>query len=173
MKIPKFKLYTSVICVALLLPNLTLAYLTTDQTATKLNNNTVLYTISYKFGFLNRDLHMPMGATRDTATTSPYVAYRILNGELTSSAGEVSSFVLTSDEDVQIKDNQYFLPRGKNAIFTLVTIFTIPDDEKNELADFSQIISSLPFTMVDNGKATPARLNPSELQYYRTPGVKF
>jgi hypothetical protein len=37
----------------------------------------------------------------------------------------------------------------------------------------SLLVTRLPFTMVKDGEVIPAYLNPSELQYYRTPKIDF
>ncbi len=173
MKIPKLKLYTGFICVALFIPNLSFAYLTTDQTAHRINDNTFLYTISYRFGSTDRELYMPIGATRNNGEANEYLNYNILNGDLKTNIGTSSSIVLTTDEDVRIKGAEYHIPRGKDAVFTLVTLLRVDESEINEVANFSKIVSSLPFKMVGNDKTIDGHLNPSELQYYRTPSIKY
>ncbi|KXJ98177.1 MAG: hypothetical protein UZ19_OD1000776 [Parcubacteria bacterium OLB19] len=48
-------LIISLFAMALVLPQDASAYETTEQAAVRINDNTVLYTITYKFGFLNRE----------------------------------------------------------------------------------------------------------------------
>ena len=151
-------------------PTLSHAYQTTSQTAVPYGNDKVLFTVSYKFGFLNRDLYMPISAVRglDTTDTSGNLGYGIVaGGVIDAKIGRTTGLVLSSAE---IKDGQYYLPRGKNGSFTLVVVM----DSKPALntKDLSLLMTSLPFTMVEKGKSYQAFLNPSELQYYVTPKVK-
>ena len=176
MNINKMKLYTGALAILLLLPNLSLAYFTTSQSATRLTENTVLYTVTYRFGFAERELYMPIMAVRgiQAPTSSPFMGYQIMNNDDTvSTIGVSNSIVLSKDKDVQIKSGQYYLPPQKSAEFTLVTLLTIPPEQKTEDLDLSLLVTNLPFTMVDNGTPIPAHLNPSELQYYHTPSINF
>lgn len=146
------------------------AYFTTSQTATAYGPDKVLFTISYKFGFLNRDLYMPISAIRglDTTNTSGNLGYGVVaDGVIDSKIGRTTALVLSS---AAIKDGQYFVPKGKNGTFTLVVVM----DNKPALntKDLSLLVTSLPFTMIDNNKIIVAKLNPSELQYYVTPKLK-
>lgn len=170
----KMKLFVGIFAITLLIPGTTMAYFTTDQTATRLNAETVLYTVTYEFGFPSRELYMPIGAVRDDASTtsSPYLKYSILDTEDNPiTTGNSAALVFSNDEDVQIKDNQYFLAAGKSAKFTLVTILNIPVEEQLNASNQSLLVTSLPFTMINDGTPIPAHLNPSELQYYRTPAI--
>lgn len=173
MNTPKLKLYTGIICLALLIPGFSEAYLTTNQSATRINSDTIIFTVSYKFGHGSRDLYMPIGAVRGitTESNSPYLGYTIKSGEDTTEAGQVAGLVLTNDKNVVIKDAEYFIPAGESAEFTLFTIFNIPITEQENLGDLSLLVSNLSFTMIDESNEIPARLNPSELQYYQTPAV--
>jgi hypothetical protein len=175
MKTSKLKLYITAICVSLLLPSLSSAYFTTDQSATRLTSDTILFTVSYTFGHSDRELYMPIGAMRgiDTKSNSPYAGYTVLNDDEVTEEGTTSAIVLTKNKSVEIKDNQYFLPAGKRAEFTLVTLLSIPESEQNNSDDLSLIMSNLPFTMIDEGTEFAARLNPSELQYYVTPSIEL
>lgn len=149
------------------------AYFSTAQTATKINERTTLFTVTYKFGFLNRELYMPIIAEQNLSTTSSKfaVGYTILdNQETVLETGSATSLVLTADEDVVIKGARYYLPQGKSAEFTLVTLVTTPTEVTT---DASLLVSHLPFIMVKEGEEISARLNPSEMQYYRTPTVEL
>ena len=154
-----------------LLPISSEAYFTTSQTATRITDNTTLYTISFDFGFPTRDLVMPIGAIRDTTDeASPYIEYEFVDSDNEASIlGTSAGIILTESEDVEIKNNQYFLPAGESARFSLVTLVTLPADSKEQ--DLALRVSHLPFTMVIDGNNLPAQLNPSELQYYITPSL--
>jgi len=174
MNTQKLKLAAGIFLFTLLLPNASDAYFTTAQSATQINQNTILYTVTYQFGFLNRELYMPIVATRDLATTSKdfRIGYSILNGDTPTNLGTAQTIALSSDEDVQIKDGRYYLPDRKSAEFTLVTLLTVSPELLAANPDLSLLVTNLPFLMIKDGVDVPAHLNPSELQYYRTPAVK-
>lgn len=171
MKTHKMKLVAWLFVLALFIPQSSQAYFTTAQSATKLSADTFLFTISYKFGFQNRGLYMPIMAVRDNdATSSPTRAeYAILQDGAVISAGLSNAIVLTNDSAVVIKDGQYYLPPGKTATYTLVTLLTIPQTEQDQL---SLLMTHLPFTFLIDGAKSNLQLNPTELQYYRTPAVE-
>lgn len=116
---------------------------------------------------------MPIGALRDSgADISPYIEYEILDDDdSVVTEGKAAGLILAQGGDVEIKDNQYYLPAGKSARFTLFALLSI-EDNLNEI-EANLHINSLPFTMVDEGNKIHAKLNPSELQYYVTPTVSF
>jgi len=176
MNINKLKLLSGTFCVVLLFPNVSQAYLSTAKSAARLTPDTVLFTVKYKFGFLNRELYMPIGAVRGLSATdkSPYLGYTIFDKDhATTSIGSSVGLVLTSDEDIEIKNGQYYLPKSKGAEFTFITLLTIPTEQRATDLDLSLQVTRLPFTLIEDGEALNARLNPSELQYYLTPDVKL
>jgi len=147
------------------------AYFTTAQSATKITENTTLFTVTYRFGFLNRELYMPIITERGLKAdaTKFSVGYELITAtDKIVSIGSTTALVLTNDKDIQIKNNRYYLPEGKSAEFTFVAFVTTPADETTNA---SLLVSHLPFIMVDKGQEIPARLNPSEMLYYRTPEV--
>jgi len=153
-----------------MVPGATHAYLTTSQTAVPYGNDKILFTVSYKFGFLNRDVYMPISAVRglDTNDKSGNLGYGVVvDGVIDVKIGSTTALVLSSAE---IKDGRYYLPRGKNGTFTLVAI--MDNKPAQNAKNLSLLVTSLPFTMVEKGKNYEAQLNPSELQYYVTPKVK-
>ncbi len=170
------KIFLLVIIAFVSLPQISSAYLTTEQTATKLDANTFLFTVTYKFGFLNRELRMPIGAVRGVSfgATSPFAGYVIQNdGKMVVTKGEAHSIVLSG---AKVIDNEYYLPPGKASNFTLITVLNLTPEMiavADEESRLSLLITSLPFTMIDKGKDIPARLNPSELQYYVTPELSI
>ncbi len=171
------------------MPSITHAYLTTAQSAVDLGNGTALLTVSYKFGFLNREVYLPILADRNKKIDGKGTdaGYSILfDGK---NAGQATTSVLTSNiataslnytvlpgkskaivlSKAEIKDGRYYIPKGKSEVFTLIALV---DLSKSNLKDnVSLLMTSLPFTMVDKSKKIDARLNPSELQYYKTPEI--
>ncbi|MCD5381326.1 MAG: hypothetical protein LR008_01995 [Candidatus Pacebacteria bacterium] len=170
----KIKLFIGAFAALLILPSTTHAYFTTEQSVVKITDDTVLFTVTYSFGIPGRELYMPIGAIRSNngQTPSPYLEYNIIGDkETTFTAGTAGSLVFTNDKDVEIRNNQYYLPASESADFTLVSLVTIPKESQTQ--NLSLLVTSLPFTMVVDGNSYNNNLNPSELQYYRTPEAKF
>jgi hypothetical protein len=168
------------------IPTPSQAYLTTSQSAVDLGNEMVLFTVSYKFGFLNREVYMPIAAKRnkDFSDVGTDAGYSILfdgKNDAQATTSKISSGVTLNYtvlpgkaraivlSDAEIKDNRYYLPQGKSATFTLVALVDMSNSEAKE--DISLLMTSLPFTMIKDGAPIEARLNPSELQYYKTPEI--
>lgn len=174
MNTKKMKLWTMSLFVFICLPSVSEAYFTTNQEVTKINELSALYSITYEFGFPEREVYMPIIALRGETvpTEGLYAGYVLVNDDDEKiQIGKMNGIVLTTDEDVQIKNNQYYVPAGKSASFTLVALLTIKEETIED--DVSMLVSQLPFTMIDDDSVIPAHLNPSELQYYRTPALKF
>lgn len=174
MNTKKMKLWAISLFIFTILPSTSAAYFTTSQKAIQINESTALYSITYKFGFSDREVYMPIIALRGNSVPEDglYAGYILVNEdgeEITE--GKMSGIIITSNEDVQIKNNQYFIPAGKSATFTLVTLLTAPEKTIDEKV--SILMSQLPFTMIAADSIIPAHLNPSELQYYKTPALGF
>lgn len=171
MKNIKNYLIVSLFFVALVLPQNSSAYETTKQSATLLNDHTILYTITYRFGFLNREVYMPIGAVRglENGSSSPYVGYDILSKGITTDAGNAGALVLSKAE---IKNNQYFLPEGKAGDFTLVAILSLPKDGSLDQKNTVLKMNHLPFIMVKDKDMGRTFLNEREMEPYITPAVK-
>ncbi len=144
------------------------AYMTTKQSARVLNDTTALFTITYRFGFLNRELYIPVSANRIASTTArDSVGYTFVDRhQNTLMTGSTTALVLST---AAIKDGMYYLPQGKSADFTLVALLTVPKGMTPE--KYALQVTSLPFDMIVEGKTVKGQLNPSELQYYVTPTV--
>lgn len=159
-----------------LIPQATFAYFTTDQKAVQINEDTLLYTVTYRFGLKNSELRMPVGAVRGVrfGDTSPYLGYTLLkDSETPVTKGNTYSIVLS---DAKIVDNEYYLPAGKTGSFTLVTLVKLASDlilAKDDDYNLSLRVTSLPFTIIRDGKDIKARLNPTELKYYTTPELNL
>ena len=176
MNTQKLKLYFGAIALLFLLPSASQAYFTTAQSATQITDDTILYTVTYKFGFAERELYMPIMAQRGIGVEDESVnaGYSILSeDDSVIEVGEANALILTSDTDVEIRDNQYYLPAGESASFTLLALLTIPAGQRLNDTDLSLLVTNLPFTMVADSAVIPNRLNPSELQYYRTPSINL
>lgn len=167
MKNIKNYLAGSLFFIALYLPQNSSAYETTEQTATLLNDHTVLYTITYHFGFLNREVYLPIGAVRGLKNGSivPYVGYDILVDGKATTSGKVGALVLSKAE---IKNNQYFLATGKAADLTLVAILELPKGDSLDPKKTALKMNHLPFTIVKDKEAGRTFLNEREMEPYIT-----
>lgn len=176
---------------AFIVPSTTQAYSVTKTSATDLGNGYALFTVTYKFGFLNRDLYMPVLANRNTkfTETGSNVNYSILfDGQTKATAttstmnnsdlsvnlnysilpGKAKAIVLSK---AVIKDNQYYVPRGTSETFTLIALVDMRSSTiKNNL---SLQMTSLPFTLVETKKKIEARLKEAELASYKTSAVSL
>lgn len=174
MNTQKMKLILGIFLVTLIIPNFSNAYFTTSQSATKITDHTILYTVTYRFGFEDRELYMPIMAKRGLEFDSQDFAlgYDIFNNQTVTTIGKTNALVLTDNDKIKIKDGQYYLAPSQVAQFTLVTLLTIPKDiEKSNL---SLLVTHLPFTMIKaDNNVINTKLNPSELQYYQTPAIKI
>lgn len=171
----KIKIFLLVVVAFVALPQVSAAYFTTAQTATKLDADTFLFTVTYRFGLDGRDLRMPVLSRRGLSSALvPYAGYVIQNdGKRTIEKGDAYSIVLS---DAKVLGNEYFVPAGKVSTFTLVTVLKLTPEMiavADEESKLSLLMTNLPFTMTEEGKDIPARLNPSELQYYQTPALSI
>jgi hypothetical protein len=181
--------FSAVVLVAVVFPGITQAYSVTNTSATDLGNGYALFTVTYKFGFLNRDLYMPVLANRNTKFTEAgsNVNFSILfDGQTKATAttstmnnsdmsvnlnysilpGKAKAMVLSN---AAIKDNQYYVPKGTSDTFTLVALVDLRTIATKD--DISLQMTSLPFTLVDGKKQTAARVQETELAPFKTSEV--
>jgi len=164
-----FPLPVLLVILSMLIPNLTFAYFSTNQTATVINDSQILFTVTYKFGFKKYNGMMPIGAVRglEFGNPSPYLGYKILDKQgKTVIDGTAYSIVLS---DAKVVNNSYYIPKGVLKTFTLVTLYSLP--KETSINDVSLRVTSLPFMMQNEKKEITTKMNPSELQYYTTPIV--
>lgn len=149
-------------------PGTSEAYLSTAQSAVRLTPEYSLFTVTYRFGFLNRDTYLPVLAVRglENGDSKPVVGYEIVTNEgLRVQHGTTTAIVLGN---TQIKGNQYFLPAKKNGDFTLLVLYKHDANRSNIAAQ----VTSLPFVFETNGAKTGTFLHESELKDYKTPALK-
>lgn len=142
------------------------AYEMTDATATKLTDRSSLFTISYRFGFLNREAELPMMTSRD-GQKGTIVGYSLVDkdGKVVQT-GEAPGVVLSKAS--LNKDRGYEISRGKNADFTLVVITRdVPMTN-----DLRLVVNHLPFFMIEGGLGIGASVPKDTLTSYQTPLAK-
>lgn len=106
----------------LLLPLVSFAYETTEQSAYRLSDTVALYTVSYEFGFLNADLWMPIQARQNIMDRSlrPQISYSLYNAtDQLINDGTTYAIVLS---DAEVDGNYYYVPAGERAEFTLLVL---------------------------------------------------
>lgn len=153
-------------------PTATFAYFTTSQSAIALNENTILFSIKYKFGMVNSDLEMPIGAIRNAEFNGEktYLGYELFaDGQKVSTIG-AAGLVLSN---AKVDKNKYLVPKGASEEFQLIVIAKIADISLLKNPDLLLKVTSLPFTIINNGIKYPNHLNKGELNYYQTPEVRL
>ncbi len=169
MNMNKLKLALTTVLLCAGLPFTASAYETTSQTATLVAPDTIMYTVSYTFGFLNRETKVPIAALRaENDSKFFHVGYNFMHDAEVIESGLSNAIVLTSDEDVEIVDGAYYLPEGRSAEFTLVSFYTIPAEQ---LSTVALQITELPFEMIEDEEGTLTGVAPAQLVQYRTPSI--
>jgi hypothetical protein len=172
MKIKNFVSLAVFAVVLLSVPASTYAYFTTTQSAMRINEDTIMYTVSYRFGSDSYGFLMPIAALQNDTKTNftNYAEYTLFNGSEESKNISSNALVFSN---AKIENNQYFIPKGESSLFTLVSLVTLPKEAKENLDELSLQVTKLPFMLVEGKKEIKNGLNPSELQYYKTPVIKF
>lgn len=139
------------------------AYFTTKQEAFTVNQKYAVFLIDFSFGHADHSITIPLLAstTETRATTS--LSYQVLNSTESVAQGAVTGIVIG---DVPLAHGVYMVPKGKAGHFTLLAVYTKSPIEPS--GAFHMSVSGLPFTFDGTQEL---QLNPSELQYYRTPSV--
>ena len=147
----------------------TYAYFTKEQSAQRLDDTHILYTITYDFGSQRSDFLMPALALRSSefnreATT---LTYQLYNGDEVFSGGSATGIVLSK---ASIKGQNYFIPRGVAKRFVFVSLLTLPNKD-TDMSNLRLHVTNLPFEMISTKQSLKGQLNPSELKYYATPAI--
>lgn len=164
----KLKLVLCTLCGLLFLPNLASAYEVTDTNAVRLNDDTVLFSITYKFGFLNRESLYPIIANQGNSESPEMLDYEVRGGGEAFEAF-APAVVLSDDEDVEVRDGMYYLPEGKNAEFTLIGLLALDESDPREVLQL--VINRLPYTTLNDGEMAHSEVLPEELPDYRSPQI--
>jgi hypothetical protein len=157
-------------------PGVSAAFETTGQKAIRLDETTMLYMVQFEFTFLNRDVRIPIGAVRDLKYGSelPYIGYTLLGTGKTLSTLGTSYGVLLSE--AQVLGKEYYVPRGKKAKFTLVTLVKLPADLKTiqeAQPELSVAITSLRIVLMEAGAESVYQHDVKSLEPYTTPSIKI
>jgi len=157
-----FALLCSVIY--LMSPISTQAYFTTHQSAQKIGNSAILFTVDYVFGSGSYDMELPILTKQQTELESGYLSYQIYDDaepeENDVVSGEATGLVLS---DATISENTtYSIESGATKKMTLVVLF-VPD---SPIAGdkYTLQVEALPFLI----GGTENKLNTPELRPYTT-----
>lgn len=147
------------------------AYFTTAQSAEFLEDGKgILYTVTYDFGTEKYDMYLPIFPTR--TNNLEVLSYKFVDEieNETYRAGE-SIGVVTSN--AEIRDGSYFIPKGEARRLTMMVLLMLPTVPSENDFNVALQMTGLPFKMIAASKEVDTYLNPSELQYYRTPAVSL
>lgn len=143
------------------------AYESGLKTAQKLSPIHQLYSISFTWGFEDRDLLIPVLAKRGLAydEASTTVGYELESeGGLRVKTGTTTAFVIAN---LPIENGFYRLAAGETATFRLLAL--------HEAASSTQKLklkaSALPFNLETKGKVSKTYLHPHELTKYVTDAI--
>lgn len=150
-------------------PLTTFGYYTTDQTVTKVTDQTALYSVTYNFGLANRDVYLPITTQRNLAFADTQdiqsVGYSFIsstNG--TPTDGTAVGLILS---DAPIVNNMYKIGAGHRANFTLFVVLTLDADDPK--AKYALQVDKLPFIVESSDSSQEQReLNNYELSNYVT-----
>lgn len=150
------------------IPNGAHAYVTFDQSAREVNEQTGLFYIDFAFGHANKPIYIPVQAMRsEDAVAANMLSYELFdNGETVTRRGETTGLVLSTAD---IVDSYYYIPAGEQANFRLAIILTTESDTPE--TDYTLGVTHLPFLLGEDMREQ--ELNPSELSYYMTPQIEL
>ncbi len=165
MKKLHISLFAALFALVLISPQSTNAASTSAQSAVRLTDSHVLFTITYDIGFLNRATYAPLMA--NTGKIGNEVSYSITaangNKMYVPSAGFITA------KNAVVENNFYRLEYGKKSDFTLAVIAEIPKSE----TDYTLTITKMPFILINKDNSTRiSEYTPTQLAAYKTPGVK-
>lgn len=152
MKINRFFTATVFVAIFLLSAPQANAYEVTERHITRLSDTVTMYTLTYKFGFLNADAWMPIVASKSSSKS--------MNGNQTS------SIILSS---AAIEGSKYYVPMKKNADFTLLVL----EQHAVGASKNSVQVNELPITIQKKGEGKKLwTLQGEELKDFTIPKKK-
>ena len=147
----------------------TYAYFTKEQSAQRLDDTHILYTVTYDFGSQKSDFLMPILALRSSEYNRELstLTYEFYNDDEVYREGSATGIVLSK---ASIKGQNYFIPRGVAKRFVFVSLLTLPNKD-TDVSNLRLHVTNLPFEMISTKQSLKGQLNPSELKYYVTPTI--
>jgi len=153
------------VAILILSPITSHAYGTSEQSAVRLSDTHVLFSITYKLGFINRASSLPLIAN---TSSSKDLSFTIIDNDNNETMIKTHSIILADKS--KLKNKRYFLPEGSSSDFTLIVVAEIPvdDTKKHKLQ-----ITNLPFITIDQGNAVKlGKVDKNTLSEFVTPYTK-
>lgn len=148
------------------LPTSANAYEVVETSAVRLTPEHTMMTITYRFGFLNREYRMPLFADRTNGGRGTTVGYNLVNRDgKVISEGKTAALVFAKAEVI---NRAYQLPQGRNTDFTFVAFVRTTGITE----DFSLHLTRLPFTLIDRDVTIGAAVTDKDLARYQTEFVR-
>jgi len=160
-----------VIVAGMFSPATSLAYTSTAQHAERVSDTHVLFSITFKAGFLNRAAEVPFFAIPESTESNVFaLRYKIHNEEDKSNPNiKTQGFILPKAHTAFNASGQYSLPYGRDAYFVLYVIAEIP---KNSTEKYALSVTSLPFLATDtDGSHSLISVDSGTLKDYKTPSI--
>jgi len=149
------------------------AYLTTKQEATRISDNLALFQIEYSFGRKDDAVYMPVRAARNQVwgTQNKQIGFEIIKDGVVTNEGQAAGVVIApiAFSLPNSSNEQYVTPVGMALPMSLFVILQV--EPSATTSSYRIQVTDLPFYLGKDMKYQ--KLNPSELQYYRTPAVKL
>lgn len=143
------------------------AYRSFEQTTTKLNDTTILFTITFAFGTKTNEFFIPSLTNRNTPYLSDedIVGYELLKNGTSTTSGTSHSIVLA---DLSVTEGEYRIPVASTGRFTFVSVVQF-NEPILDTDDYQIQITSLPHYV---GEARDRRfVNEFELATFITPSL--
>ncbi len=148
------------------------AYQAVETHAVKLSENTLMFTITSRFSYMNYGLQLPLLAKRNDVAqaTYPYAGYALYteDGDVYTK-GQTSAAVLS---DAKLTKLGYVAPKNEAEHFTLLVLLTLPEGTDSGTGIYLKTTTQ-PFGLIKDGVITPSQLDRGQLQTHKTPVIKL
>ncbi len=134
------------------------AYEVTDTYALRLNEQSALYVVIFRFGFLNRETYVPRQAAQNYDTGIDTIGFTLVDSAGAPLAGGLSIARVISNASTT-NNNYYHIPDGRNREFAITALV----DTTNIAQPAALKITHLPFTLDNKGEIESFKLRENEL----------
>jgi|AntRauTorcE11897_2_1112592.scaffolds.fasta_scaffold14854_2 hypothetical protein len=138
----KSKILFTLALLALLSPNLTLAFTPENGTVTRLTNDTWLYLNVAEYGSPDGEVSLPIATAPSwmPRISGQYLRYQVLLSDQVIAGLDTNAMLLS---DAPIDDNRYLVPAGQSHSFILMALITLSDPvSPGEQIDLSLEVTS-------------------------------
>ncbi len=150
------------------------AYLTSNQEAHRINEQLALFQIDYSFGSDDDSMYLPVRAARNQAwgTENYKIGFEILKDGKVTNEGKANGVVIAPVIAIPMENssNERYVSNVGKAL--PMKFFVILEVEPSATTSRYQVqVTDLPFYVGEDKEYQ--KLNPSELQYYKTPSINL